>query len=159
LLTLAVSNNNPENRASANENTLYVADSARGVEVKSGNSWKKVEWATNVWGLSVSLAPGARNERGLVLVPCRKDHCRVWLKYAVLSLSAKGLLELVVTNLPLSIRSRIFLPVLGDGSGFPAFTGQDIGERFALNCRFMRPLSSRAAEIGANRNGWHYVVG
>src|SRR5437016_2208866 len=36
LLTLAVSNDNPANRPGGNENTLYVADSARGVEVRMG---------------------------------------------------------------------------------------------------------------------------
>ena len=107
LLTLAVRNENPPKRRDASRDAFYVEDSARGVEVRMSNSWITVAWATNLWGLGARLGPGDDNQRGLALVPGGNDRCRVWIKYAVPSLSGKGLLEYAVTRLPLSIRSRI----------------------------------------------------
>jgi hypothetical protein len=106
LVTLRISNNNPEDRPDRHDHTLYIADSARAVEVSASKSWKKIEWATNLWGMPFQLRPGQRNERGLVLLPAGKDRYRVWFKYAVPAFSGKGVLEWIASRLPLSVRSR-----------------------------------------------------
>lgn len=107
LLTLAVGNENPESRSDFRRNVLYVADSVRGVEIRISNSWKRVGWATNLWGVEMPLKPGDRNEMALALIPGGSDGCRVWVRYAVPTLSPKGVLESAVERLPLSIRSRL----------------------------------------------------
>jgi hypothetical protein len=106
LLTLAVSNENPENPGDFWRNVLYVADSVRGVEIRVSNSWKQVHWATNLWGSHIRLKPGDQDQRALALIPGGSDGCRVWVRYAVPTLSPKGVLEFAVARLPLSIRSR-----------------------------------------------------
>jgi hypothetical protein len=107
LVTLAVRNDSPKNRGNPDRNTLYVADSARGLEVRVAKAWKQVGWATNLWGFETRLDPGNQNQSGLALIPGAEDRCRIWIKYAVPTLSSKGLLEFAVTRLPMSARSRI----------------------------------------------------
>lgn len=107
LLTLTARNENPRQHRDPARDTLYVRDSARVVEVRMADSWIKIVWATNLWGLGVQLDPGEENPTALALVPAGSDRCRVWIQYGVPTLSAKGVLESAVARLPPAIRSRI----------------------------------------------------